>query len=212
MRNPSGCGRNQWSTSDNHTPDWRTDGSNCIPGEVPALIAVLLSLYWSFLKVGLFTIGGGYAMIPLMEAEVINVHGWLSASEFLDIIAVAEMTPGPISINAATFIGYTVAGVPGSLIASLGVITPSLVLLLLLSKVLADIIQNPGARNFIKGLRSALVALILLASFTLGQTAIIDFPTAFIFALILIASLLRQLNPLYYIAAGAILGLILFQY
>ncbi len=176
------------------------------------MIAVLFSLYWSFLKVGLFTIGGGYAMIPLMEAEVINVHGWLSASEFLDIIAVAEMTPGPISINAATFIGYTVGGVAGSLIASLGVITPSLVLLLLLSRVLISVIQNPGAQNFIKGLRSALIALILLASFTLGQTAIIDIPTALIFAFILVASLLRQLNPLYFIAAGALLGLILFQY
>ena len=176
------------------------------------MAAILLSLYWSFLKVGLFTIGGGYAMIPLMEAEVITVHGWLSASEFLDIIAVAEMTPGPISINAATFIGYIMGGLAGSLIATLGVITPSLVLLLLFSRVLIKIIQNPGAQNFINGLRSALVALILLASFTLGQTAIIDIPTTLIFAALLIASLLRQVSPLYFIAAGAILGLLLFPY
>ncbi len=176
------------------------------------MITMLLSLYWSFLKVGLFTIGGGYAMIPLMEAEVINVHGWLTASEFLDIIAVAEMTPGPISINAATFIGYTMAGVAGSLIATLGVISPSLVLLLLLSRILVKVIQNPKAANFLNGLRSALVALILLASFTLGQTAIIDLPTAIIFGLLLIASLVRQVNPLYFIAAGALLGLLLFPY
>jgi len=176
------------------------------------MITVLISLYWSFLKVGLFTIGGGYAMIPLMEAEVINVHGWLSAAEFLDIIAVAEMTPGPISINAATFIGYTKAGVVGSLVATLGVITPSLVLLLLLSRILIKLIQNPGAEIFLKGLRSALVALILLASFTLGQTAIIDLPTALIFAALLIASLLRSISPLYFIAAGGLLGLLLFPY
>ncbi len=176
------------------------------------MMAILLSLYWSFLKVGLFTIGGGYAMIPLMEAEVISVHGWLNAAEFLDIIAVAEMTPGPISINAATFIGYTMAGVPGALIATLGVITPSLVLLLLLSRILIRVIQNPGAANFINGLRSALVALILLASFTLGQTAIIDIPTALIFGLLLAASLLRRVSPLYFIAAGAILGLIFYPY
>ncbi len=176
------------------------------------MIAILLDLYWSFLKVGLFTIGGGYAMIPLMEAEVITVHGWLNASEFLDIIAVAEMTPGPISINAATFIGYTMAGVTGSLIATLGVITPSLVLLLLLSRVLVKVIQNPSAANFLSGLRSALVALILLASFTLGQTAIIDIPTVLIFGLLLIASLMRQVSPLYFVAAGAFLGLLLFPY
>lgn len=174
--------------------------------------ALLLELYWSFLKIGLFTIGGGYAMIPLIEAEVIKVHGWLNAAEFLDIIAVAEMTPGPISINAATFIGYTMAGVSGSLIATLGVITPSLVLLLLLSRILIKLVQNPGAESFLNGLRSALIALILLASFTLGQTAIIDLPTALIFALLLIASLLQKVNPLYFIGAGAILGLLLFPY
>ncbi|MDW7739650.1 MAG: chromate transporter [Bacillota bacterium] len=176
------------------------------------MATILLSLYWSFLKVGLFTIGGGYAMIPLMEAEVINVHGWLTASEFLDIIAVAEMTPGPVSINAATFIGYRLAGVIGSLTASLGVITPSLVLLLLLSRILFKLIQNQKAASFLNGLRSALIALILLASFTLGQTAVIDFSTALIFGLILSACILRPISPLYYIAAGALLGLILFPY
>ncbi len=176
------------------------------------MLEILASLYWSFLKVGLFTIGGGYAMIPLMEAEVITVHGWLSATEFLDIIAVAEMTPGPVSINAATFIGYTMAGTTGSLVATLGVISPSLILLLLLSRILIRVIQNPGAENFINGLRSALVALILLASFTLGQTAIIDLPTALIFGTLLIAGVLRKTSPLYFIAAGALLGLIFFPY
>ncbi len=173
---------------------------------------ILLSLYWSFFKVGLFTIGGGYAMIPLMEAEVIKTHGWLTSSEFLDIIAIAEMTPGPISINAATFIGYTTAGLAGSLIASLGVISPSLILILLLSRFLAGLIHTPGTEKFLMGLRSALIALILLASFTLGQTAIIDYSTALIFALILAGGLATKFNPLFFIAAGAVLGLLLFPY
>ncbi len=176
------------------------------------MIDILLSLYWSFFKVGLFTIGGGYAMIPLMEAEVLGTHGWLSAAEFLDIIAVAEMTPGPISINAATFIGYRMAGVTGSLITTLGVITPSLVLLLALSKVLFKLIQNPVAGNFLNGLRSALVALILLAAYNLGQAALIDIPTAVIFTLLFIASIVKQISPLYFIAAGALLGLIFYPY
>lgn len=173
---------------------------------------LLLNLYWSFLKVGLFTIGGGYAMIPLMEAEIIRVHGWLGPAEFLDIIAVAEMTPGPISINAATFIGYTMAGVTGSLIATLGVITPSMIIFLLLSHFLIRLVQKPEAANFISGLRSALIALILLASYTLGQTAIIDYKTAAIFAVILVVSLLRQINPIFFIALGALLGLLVFPY
>ncbi len=176
------------------------------------MVNILLSLYWSFLKVGLFTIGGGYAMIPLMEAEVINVHSWLSPAEFLDIIAVAEMTPGPVSINAATFIGYRLVGVTGSLVASLGVITPSLVLLLLLSRILFRVIQNPKTESFLNGLRSALIALILLASYTLGHNAIIDLPTAFVFGLVLLLSLLLRISPLYFIGLGAILGLILYPY
>lgn len=176
------------------------------------MFELLLTLYWSFLKVGLFTIGGGYAMIPLMEAEVIKVNSWLSAAEFLDIIAVAEMTPGPVSINAATFIGYRLAGVTGSLVASFGVITPSLVLLLLLSQVLFRLVQNPGTTTFINGLRAAMVALILLASYTLGQTAIIDLATALIFGLILAGSLIIKISPLYFIGAGALLGLLLFPY
>lgn len=176
------------------------------------MLELLLTLYWSFLKVGLFTIGGGYAMIPLMEAEVIKANNWLSAAEFLDIIAVAEMTPGPVSINAATFIGYRLAGVAGSLVASFGVITPSLVLLLLLSRVLFRLVQNPKAATFINGLRAAMVALILLASYTLGQTAILDLSTAMIFGLILAGNLMIKISPLYYIGAGALLGLLLFPY
>ncbi|MFO7952307.1 MAG: chromate transporter [Bacillota bacterium] len=174
--------------------------------------SLLLSLFLSFFRIGLFTIGGGYAMIPLMEAEVIKVHGWMSSSEFLDIIAVAEMTPGPVSVNAATFIGYATAGVPGSVLATLGVISPSLILLLALSRILIKAIHNPRASNFINGLRSGLIALILLASFTLGQSAVIDLPSALIFIALFAASVLTRISPLYFIAAGAGLGLILFSY
>ena len=87
------------------------------------MLPYLCSLYGIFLKIGLFTIGGGYAMIPLMEREIITRHGWLTAAEFLDIVAVAEVTPGPLAINAATFIGYRLGGFGGAMLASLGVIT-----------------------------------------------------------------------------------------
>ncbi len=175
-------------------------------------MSLLLSLYWTFTKIGLFTIGGGYAMIPLMEAEIINRHGWLTASQFLDIIAVAEATPGPVSINAATFVGFTLAGVPGALLATLGVITPSMVILLLLGRFLMGLVRDPRAERFLKGLRPALISLILLAAFTLGQAALVDLITVLIFAGLLTASLLRKLNPLYLIGAGALLGLIFYPY
>lgn len=176
------------------------------------MAAILLLLYWTFLKVGLFTFGGGYAMIPLMEAEVIAGHGWLTASEFLDIIAVAEMTPGPVSINAATFIGFRMAGIGGAVLATFGVVTPSLILLLLLGRLMMRLIRDPRAESFLKGLRPALIALILLAAFTLGREALVDLQTALIAAGLLVLSILRNINPIYLILAGAALGLLLFQY
>jgi len=176
------------------------------------MISILLTLYWTFLKIGLFSIGGGYAMIPLMEAELITIHGWMSASEFLDVMAIAEATPGPVSVNAATFAGYRLAGVVGSLTATLGIITPSLVLLIMLSRLLIRVIQNPRAENFLNGLRSALVALILLASFSLGRSAILDLTTALIFGGLLAFSIWKSISPLFFIIAGAVLGLLLFPY
>jgi chromate transporter len=84
----------------------------------------LLNIYLSFAKVGLFTFGGGYAMLPLIESDIIQKRGWLSMAEFTDIVGIAEVTPGPIAVNSATFVGYRLAGIVGGLVATLGVITP----------------------------------------------------------------------------------------
>lgn len=176
------------------------------------MLTTLILLYWTFFKVGLFTFGGGYAAIPLMEAELITGQGWMTASEFLDIIAVAEMTPGPVAINAATFVGFRMAGIGGALLATLGVITPALVLLLLLGRFLMRWIRDPRIESFLMGLRPAFIALILLAAFTLGREALVDLQTILIAAGLLAAGLLRQVDPIYLILAGAVLGLILFQY
>lgn len=176
-------------------------------------MAALLSLYGVFLKIGLFTIGGGYAMIPLMERELIAGHSWLTAAEFIDIIAIAEVTPGPLAINAATFIGYRLAGTGGALLATLGVVTPSLVILLLWGPFLARAILDPRAERFLKGLRPALIALISLAVITLGRAALIDPATAFVAAAIFAATVIfPRLSPLYLIAAGALLGLLFYPY
>ena len=177
------------------------------------MFALLCSLYSSFLKIGLFTIGGGYAMIPLMEREMITAHGWLTAQEFIDIVAVAEVTPGPLAINAATFIGYQMAGFGGALAATLGVITPSLAALLIFGNLLTRAILHPRAERFLQGLRPALIALISAAVVTLAQAALIDLATTLVAAGIFIAAVaFRRLNPLYLIAAGALLGLLLYPY
>ena len=85
---------------------------------------IYLELFWSFFQVGLFSIGGGYAAMPLIQAQVVDQHGWLSLSEFIDVITISQMTPGPIGINSATFVGIKIAGIGGALVATLGCILP----------------------------------------------------------------------------------------
>ena len=95
-------------------------------------MSLLFELFYSFFRIGLFSFGGGYAMIPWIQSEILH-HGWLTADQFADIVAVAEMTPGPIAVNSATYVGYMTAGVVGSMVATAGVTLPSLLLILLVA-------------------------------------------------------------------------------
>lgn len=101
----------------------------------------LLSLFWTFFKIGAFTFGGGYAMIPLIQREMAEKKGWISEKDILDIVAISESTPGPISVNSATFVGYQVGGVMGSFLATLGVVLPSFIIILAVSFVLKQFEQ-----------------------------------------------------------------------
>ena len=93
---------------------------------------IYLQLFWSFLQIGLFSVGGGYAAMPLIQAQTVQLHGWLTMNEFTDLVTIAEMTPGPIAVNSATFVGIRIAGLPGALVATLGCIFPSLFIVSLL--------------------------------------------------------------------------------
>ena len=93
---------------------------------------IYLQLFWSFLQIGLFSVGGGYAAMPLIQAQTVQLHGWLTMNEFTDLVTIAEMTPGPIAVNSATFVGIRIAGLPGALVATLGCIFPSLFIVCLL--------------------------------------------------------------------------------
>ena len=97
-------------------------------------MTALLQLFWSFFQVGLFSFGGGYAAMPLIQAQVVDLHGWLNMTEFADIITISQMTPGPIAINSATFVGMRIAGVAGALVATVGCVLPSCIVSLLLAK------------------------------------------------------------------------------
>ena len=124
---------------------------------------ILLQLFLSFATVGVFCVGGGYASMPLIQAEVIEKYGWLSMNEFVDIFTISQMTPGPIGINAATFVGSKVAGIPGSIAATAGFVFPSVVIVLLLAYLYYKYGNVGPIRGILNGLRPAVVALIARA-------------------------------------------------
>ncbi len=122
---------------------------------------MLTRLFLSFLKIGAFTFGGGYAMIPLIEREVIERKGWVDRSEFLDLLTLAQSAPGPISLNTAVFVGYKVRGYPGAIASILGVVLPSFIILLLIALFFQEIRHNPWVEAAFRGMRPAVVALIV---------------------------------------------------
>ena len=133
-------------------------------------------IYWNlfvaFFKIGLFSIGGGYASLPLIENEVVNKYAWLTQQEYLDIVTISQITPGPIAINSATFVGTKTGGFMGSLVATAGTILPSIIIAMLLAK-LYDKYRNVDAmQGVLAGLRPAVVALITAAGFSLFITAV----------------------------------------
>lgn len=121
----------------------------------------LRTIFGSFFKIGLFTFGGGYAMIPLIEREVIDRRGWVERREFLDLLTLAQSVPGPIAVNTAVFVGYRMRSLRGALAALAGTILPSFTIILLIALFFADIRQNPVVDAAFKGMRPAVVALII---------------------------------------------------
>lgn len=130
---------------------------------------IYLKLFLAFLKIGAFTFGGGYAMIALVRETVVT-NGWLTEAEVINFIAVAESTPGPIAVNMATFVGSTMGGIPGALIATLGIVLPSFVIILVIAALITDFLKYKGVKAFLNGVRPCIVALILSTAVTMGLT------------------------------------------
>jgi len=190
---------------------------------------ILLKLWFTFLKIGIFSFGGGYAMIPMIEKEI-ERNGWLSASEFFDIIAIAEMTPGPIAVNSATFVGYKAAGILGGLFATIGVSIPSLALILIISKYFFKFQNHPLKTTIFYGIRPVIAGLIATAAFFVSETAIfkkklsmdllvniisqplevLNLESIFIFLVSLVALNKFKLHPILTIALSGVLGILLF--
>ena len=181
---------------------------------------IYLELFWGFVQVGLFCVGGGYASMPLIQAQVIDVHGWLSMSEFIDIFTISQMTPGPIGINAATFVGMKVAGFLGAIVATLGFVTPSFILGIILAKLFFKYGNIGVIKGILNGLRPAVVALIcsagmsfiFLALFNTEKMPInvadIDYLGLFVLIVAFIA-VRKKVGIIKILAGSGVLGLIL---
>ncbi len=151
-----------------------------------------IELFLSFIQVGIFSVGGGYSAIPLIQNQIVEKNNWLTMTEFADIVTIAEMTPGPILINAATFVGISIAGVPGAIIASLGSILPSAIIVLVLAYLFKKYSDLTAVKGILSGLRPAIVALIASAGLSLLALALwenknfsVNFSETNIFALVL---------------------------
>ncbi|CCZ80195.1 chromate transporter [Odoribacter laneus] len=169
-------------------------------------------LWWVYLKIGIFGFGGGYAMLSLIQYEVVDKHQWLSLQEFTDVVAISQMTPGPIGINSATYIGYTVTGnVWGSIIATIAVCLPSFLLVLLISYFFAKFKNNKYVAAAFTGLRPMTVGLIAAAALLLmNNENFIDYKSVLIFLGAFFLTWKYKIHPILMICLSGILGLVLY--
>ena len=175
----------------------------------------LIALFLTFMKVGLFTFGGGYAMIPLIQKETVEKRHWISEEEIVDIIAIAESTPGPIAVNSATYIGYKVAGVLGSIFATFGLVIPSFIIIFVISLFYEQFMSIEVVKSIFKGLSVGVIVLIFSAFFKLKKSIKLNVSTTILFIVILcylVVNYFLEINipffTLFLILFGFIFGIV----
>ena len=183
---------------------------------------IYLELFLSFFQIGLFSIGGGYAALPLIQNQVVDIHPWLTMQEFADIMTIAEMTPGPIAINAATFVGIQIAGICGALVATFGCILPSCIIVSLLAYVYYNFRGLKVVQGVLTGLRPAVIAMIASAAISLLLMALydqrtmpselsnIDIVAVSIFLLGFIALRWKKMNPIFVMISAGFIGVLFY--
>jgi chromate transporter len=169
----------------------------------------VFQLFWSFFKIGPVTFGGGYAMIPLIEKEVVHKKHWVKSEDLTDVFAIAGTIPGAIAVNAATFIGHRIAGIRGAIAATLGTLLPTFIIVLVLCGVLSSFQENPYVESAFFGIRAATVALIVYAGIKIARTSLLDKATFTLAISMVLAMLIFHWHPIFIIFLGALLGIII---
>ena len=169
----------------------------------------LWQLFAAFARVGIMTFGGGYAMIPILEREIVDRHGWATEEELMDYYAVGQCTPGVIAANTATFIGYKVAGKLGGVIATLGVVFPSVVIITLIAGILTSFSEVPAVKSAFAGIRVCVCVLIVNAVLKLWRKAVVDKATLVLFLLVFLLSVFFSVSPVILVIVCAAAGITL---
>lgn len=178
---------------------------------------IIFELFYVFFYIGLFTIGGGYAMIPLMQQELVNARHWIDVSMLTNFIGISQVTPGAIAINLATFIGTTVGGLPGALLATIGVVLPSFIIMLVIAKFFSRARENFYFQKVMRILHPVVIALIISAVYAIVQDVFTAAQTGFtykdgiVFAVLVAMQLIwKKINPILLLGIAAAMGVMLF--
>ena len=170
---------------------------------------ILIDLFLSFFKIGLFTFGGGYAMLPMLQREIVDKHHWVTEEEVLDYYAIAQCTPGVIAVNTATFVGTTLRGAVGGAVATVAVIMPSVIIITIISSILKNFASYEIVQHAFAGIRVAVAALVVNSVIKLYKKGVKGFLGHFIFAASLLLIVLLDLSPVWIVAVVLIFGVLL---
>lgn len=169
----------------------------------------LFKLFTVFARIGGFTFGGGYAMLPMLQKEVVEKQKWATQEELMDYYAIGQCTPGVIAVNTATFVGTKIKGIPGAIFASLGVITPSIVIVGIIAAFISNFQELEVVQWAFAGIRAAVVALITSSVIKLAKKSVIDIVTFILFITVTLASFLTDLSPIVFVLTAGICGLVI---
>ena len=175
------------------------------------LMNELWTLFWAFLRIGTFTFGGGYAMLPMLQKEVVDTYHWTTEEELMDFYAIGQCTPGVIAVNTATFIGYKQKGLIGGITATLGVVFPSLVIITVIASVISNFSSLAFVQSAFVGIRIVVAAIVINVVIKMLRTSLKDWIGILIFLAVLFIGLFIAISPIYTIIGAAIIGILVQQ-
>lgn len=174
------------------------------------MTAITIKLFVVFAKIGSFSFGGGYAMLPFIYKELVLKNGWITLKEYSDIIAISQMTPGAVAISYASFIGYKFGGLIGCISASLGVILPSFIMIVLIASIFKKFYEKDVVKAVFMGIRPGTLGLLAAAAYTVTTSNVKDIKGSIIFFVALLALLIKKIDPIFVLLAGGIVGIIFY--